>query len=152
MTVLITLTTADLDTGPFNLYSNLDGFVTPFATGITKSALVAGYSSNLVPDYTAIIRVLSTGRCTNYVDIRTVAQANPVYMIQGCRSGRTFHADKTFTYSVGEIVYFTLLTKALPYCGTIIGSSTGISDVSLAGSKPTNGCGDVNCGLDSEIP
>lgn len=69
MTVLITLTTAGTDSGPFNLYSDLDGYTSAFATGVSKSALVAGYSSSAVPDYTSIIRVLSTGVCTNYIDI-----------------------------------------------------------------------------------
>lgn len=69
MTVLITLTVAGADSGPFNLYSNTDGFVSAFATGVSKSALLAGYSSALVPNYTTVIRVLSTGDCTNYIDI-----------------------------------------------------------------------------------
>lgn len=69
MTVLITLTTAGADSGPFDLYSNLDGFTSAFETGVSKAALLAGYSSALVPDYTTVIRVLSTGDCTNYIDI-----------------------------------------------------------------------------------
>lgn len=69
MTVLITLTTAGIDSGPFDLYSNLDGFTIPFETGVTNSALMLGYSSALVPDYTNIIRLKSTGVCINYTDI-----------------------------------------------------------------------------------
>jgi hypothetical protein len=69
MTVLITLTTAGTDSGPFNLYSNLDGYISAFATGVSKSALLAGYPSASVPDYTTTIRVVSTGICVNYVDI-----------------------------------------------------------------------------------
>jgi hypothetical protein len=69
MTVLITLTTAGSDSGPFDLYSNLDGYVSAFESGVSKSALLAGYSSALVPDYTTTVRVLSTGACTNYIDI-----------------------------------------------------------------------------------
>jgi hypothetical protein len=69
MTVLITLTVAGADSGPFNLYSNTDGFVSAFETGVSKSALLAGYSSALVPDYTTIVRVKSDGVCVNYVDI-----------------------------------------------------------------------------------
>lgn len=69
MTVLITLTTAGTDTGPFNLYSNVDGFVSPFATGVSRSALLAGYSATTVPNGTTTIRVMSTGTCTNYIDI-----------------------------------------------------------------------------------
>ena len=69
MTVLITLTIAGADTGPFNLYSNVDGYVTPFESSVAKSALLAGYVSILVPDGTTIIRVLSQGECPNYLDI-----------------------------------------------------------------------------------
>ena len=69
MTVLITLTTAGTDSGPFNLYSNTDGFAAAFESGVSKAALLAGYSSALVPDYTTTIRVKSNGVCVNYVDI-----------------------------------------------------------------------------------
>jgi hypothetical protein len=69
MTALITLTTAGTDSGPFNLYSNLDGYVTAFETAVPKVDLLAGYSSSLVPDFTTTVRVLSTGACTNYIDI-----------------------------------------------------------------------------------
>jgi len=70
MTVLITLTTAGTDSGPFNLYSNLDGFISVFESGVAKIDLEAGYPSSLVPDYTTTIRVMSTSSfCLNYVDI-----------------------------------------------------------------------------------
>jgi hypothetical protein len=69
MTVFITLSIAGADSGPFNLYSNIDGYVTAFESGVPKASLVAGYSSALVPDFTTTIKVLSTGTCTNYIYI-----------------------------------------------------------------------------------
>ena len=69
MTVLITLTTAGTDSGPFNLYSNTDGFVSAFATGVSRAALLAGYSSASVPNFTTIVRVQSIGDCSNNIDI-----------------------------------------------------------------------------------
>jgi len=69
MTVFITLTLAGANVGPFNLYSNIDGYVTAFESGVSSAALLAGYSSDLVPDGTTSIRLLSTGECTNYFDI-----------------------------------------------------------------------------------
>ena len=70
MTVLITLTIAGSDTNNFNLYSDVDGFISSFDTEIDKTSLLAGYSTSLVPDSTTIIRVMSnTDECTNYVDI-----------------------------------------------------------------------------------
>jgi len=70
VTVTITLTTAGTDTGPFNLYSDVDGFVSAFETGVSKAALLAGYTSTLVPNGTTIIRVMSVNAlCTNFIDI-----------------------------------------------------------------------------------
>lgn len=69
MTVLITLTTAGIDSGPFNLYSNTDGYLSAFASGIGRASLLAGYSSSVVPDGTTTIRLISTGNCTNYTDL-----------------------------------------------------------------------------------
>jgi hypothetical protein len=69
-TVLITLTTAGADTGPFNLYSNVDGYVSAFETSVAKASLVSGYTSVVVPDGTSIIRVKSTSAlCPNYIDL-----------------------------------------------------------------------------------
>jgi len=68
--VIITLTIAGTDTGPFNLYSNVDGFSSPFESSISKSALQAGYLSGLVPDAATVIRVKSMNPvCSNYIDI-----------------------------------------------------------------------------------
>jgi len=70
MTVTITLTIAGSDTGPFNLYSDADGYVSAFETGVTKIDLLAGYTSALVPNGTTTIRVMSQSEfCSNYVDI-----------------------------------------------------------------------------------
>lgn len=72
MTVFITLTLAGANVGPFNLYSNVDGYVTAFESGVSSASLLAGYSSSLVPDYTTTIRLLSTGECNNYFDIELI--------------------------------------------------------------------------------
>lgn len=70
MTVEIILTTAGSDLGPFDLYSDVDGYTTAFESGISKATLEAGYTSNLVPTGTTIIRVMSVGEfCDNYIDL-----------------------------------------------------------------------------------
>ena len=74
MTVLITLTLAENDTGPFDLYTNVDGFTDPFVKDVPKSLLVAGYETILVPDNASIIRVKCKGTCTNYIDINCRTQ------------------------------------------------------------------------------
>lgn len=63
-TVLVTLTVAGADTGPFNIYTDADGYTVPVATNVPKASLLAGYSVT-VPDLATIIQVKSTGVCTN---------------------------------------------------------------------------------------
>lgn len=67
MTILTTLT-AGTNTGPFDLYQNSNGYVTPFATGVPRLDLVSGYNS-IVDDATTVVRVKSTGICNTQVDI-----------------------------------------------------------------------------------
>ena len=72
-TVLITLTIAGTDTGPFNLYSNVDGYLAAFESGISRLSLVSGYTSTLVPDAATTIRVKSMSTlCENYIDLGIV--------------------------------------------------------------------------------
>ena len=75
--VKITLTTAGAGTGPFNIYSNIDQFITPFETNIAKSSLEAGYISTSVPDAATTLRVESTGTtCTGfYTDLTITGQS-----------------------------------------------------------------------------
>ena len=69
MEAFIKLTTAGNNTGPFNLFSDVDGFTTAFETGISKASLLAGYTSTVVPDFTTIIKVASDSLCANSIDI-----------------------------------------------------------------------------------
>ena len=69
MTAIIKLILAGTDTGPFNLYSNVDGYVSAFATGVSKSQLTTGYPTSSIPNFTTIIKVKSNGDCLNYVEI-----------------------------------------------------------------------------------
>lgn len=72
-TVLITLTTAGSDTGPFDLYSDVDGYVIPFENNVPKASLESGYTSVVVPDAATIIRVQSDNvTCDNYIDLTIV--------------------------------------------------------------------------------
>jgi hypothetical protein len=56
------------DAGPFDLYTDSDGYAVPFATNISAAALQAGYSST-VPNDATIVRVVSVGACTNFIDL-----------------------------------------------------------------------------------
>ena len=106
MNVLITLTTAGIDTGPFNLYSNTDSYVTAFQTNIAKSLLVAGYTSTVVPAGTTYVRVKSTGLCTNYIDIYVTGS--------GTTTTTTTATPTTTTTTTTEVVtYYNVVL-----CGT----------------------------------
>ena len=67
MTIYILLTTPGTDAGPFNLYSDVDGYISAFATNVSKATLLAGYVAT-VPNGTTIVRLVSIGDCTNYID------------------------------------------------------------------------------------
>lgn len=118
MNVLITLTTAGSDTGPFNLYSNTDNYVTPFQTGVAKSALVAGYVSALVPTGTNTIRVKSTGLCTNYIDI---------YVVGSGTTTTTTTVAPTTTSTTTPYVGPTTTTTTTPYVGPTTTTTTSVA-------------------------
>jgi hypothetical protein len=69
MTGKITLLSAGLDTGPFNLFSDVTSFNSAFEVNVSRNDLLNGYPSNLIPNGTTIVRVMSIGNCTNYLDI-----------------------------------------------------------------------------------
>lgn len=133
MTVLITLTTAGADTGPFNLYSNVDGYVSAFETGVSKAALVAGYSSALVPNGTTTIRIKSTGTCVNYIDVAVVTTTTTT---------TSSSSTTTTTSSTTEA-----LTQLFVYAKYINAPSPGDLQFSInagpninAGAIPTSSC------------
>jgi hypothetical protein len=68
ISILITLTSG-ADAGPFELRSDFDGYATAWESGISRASLITGYTSILVPSGSTIVRVQSTGVCTNYRDI-----------------------------------------------------------------------------------
>jgi hypothetical protein len=69
ITVIITLTVAGTDTGPFDIYTDADNFIAPIIIDLTQSQLLSGYTCTIVPDTATIIRVQSNGVCTNYIDL-----------------------------------------------------------------------------------
>jgi hypothetical protein len=106
MNILLTLTTAGTDTGPFNLFSDVDAYNTAFETGVLKSALVAGYLTSLAPIGTVIVRIQSTGSCTNFIDVvltnvtttTTTSTCPTYYELEGCDP-----ADYAFTLLVPNL-------------------------------------------------
>ncbi len=112
MTVLITLTTAGTDTGPFNLYSNVDGYVSAFETGVSKAALVAGYSSALVPNGTTTIRIKSTGTCVNYIDVAVVTTTTTTSSTTSTTSSTSTTTSTTTSEPATELFVYTKYINA----------------------------------------
>lgn len=108
MTITITLSAAGIDTGPFSLFSDIDGYTTPFETGVSRTALLAGYTTSLATVGTTIVRVQSDGLCTNFIDITldlptttttTSTSTCPTYYeLEGCDP-----ADYAFTLLVPSL-------------------------------------------------
>jgi hypothetical protein len=163
MTVLITLTTAGTDTGPFDLYSDVGGFVSAFETGVSKTALVAGYSSSLVPNGTTVIRVKSTGVCVNYIDIvltttttttvvppTTTTTTTPFiaynyYTLTPCAGGGSVNYRSILALPLGGVYSFAPYPPAAG-CYTI----TSITAAPNTNNLPTlygplTDCSDPNC-------
>lgn len=125
MTVLITLTVAGGDTGPFNLYSDVDGYISAFETGVAKIDLQGGYLSALVPDGTTIIRVMSDGVCTNYVDIQVLLTTTTTTTLPNpATSILTFsnYESGEFTFTLSDAIYSTDITIN---AGGVVGYTAG---------------------------
>lgn len=149
MTVLITLTLAGTDTGPFDLYSDADGFVSAFETGVSKAALLAGYSSSLVPNTTTVIRVKSTGVCNNYIDIpllppvTTTTTTTTSFVCINCRNweynGATIPAegDTIFYYRCSDGALQTIVLSNGDPTGNFCNCNTVGNPYSLNGTLLT---------------
>ena len=53
----------------FYLYSDVNGFTAPFASGVTRNELLLGYATDQIPNSTAVIRVMSVDVPGKYLDI-----------------------------------------------------------------------------------
>ena len=124
MTVLITLTTAGADTGNFTLYSDVDGYISAFETGVAKVDLETGYVSYLVPDGTTIVRVMSETVCQNYIDIpliitttTTTTVADPEFAFLSF-----IYERGQFIFALSNPIYSTNIVVS--YAG-VVGSTAG---------------------------
>ena len=137
MTVLITLTTAGTDTGPFNLYSNVDGYVSAFETGVSKAALLAGYSSALVPNGTTTIRIKSTGTCVNYIDVTVVTTTTTTSSTTSTSTSSTTTTTSSTAAPTQLLIYAKYINA--PSAGDLQFSINAGPNIN-AGAIPTSSC------------
>jgi hypothetical protein len=74
--VIIKLSSAGSDVSNFDIYSDADGFTTPFMEDISKDVLLAGFTSSVVPDGATQIRVLTTDLCSTDATV-TIDTSDP---------------------------------------------------------------------------
>lgn len=103
MYAYITISNVGADAGPFNLYTDLDGYISAFETDIPRASLEAGYATNLVPDGTTIIKIQSVNtECNNFLP---VSLQNPLVYYFEPQDGSTYMNDfilsGTYTYVYG---------------------------------------------------
>ena len=135
MTTLITLTLAGSDVGPFNLYSNLDGFTTPTVTGVSRSALVAGYTATL-PDWTTQVLVKSTGACPRdlYLNIAGAPTSTTTTSSTSSTTTTTTTVKPTITVS------FQPFDKSFTILSTVAVPQTVFVGASAVDGYPNNSC------------
>jgi len=61
ISITITLTSVGSGLGPFDLYTDDDGYANPIAQGLSAAVLVNGYICSVVPDTATIIKISSVG-------------------------------------------------------------------------------------------
>jgi len=89
--------------GPFDLYSDANGYTAPFETQVPAASLVAGYIVEL-PVGATIIRVCSVGTCENCIDLPT-----------NCPTTTTTSTSSTTTTTSTSSTTTTTTTAAPPY-------------------------------------
>lgn len=129
MNVLITLTLAGADTGPFNLYSDVDGYTTAFETGVSRAALLSGYISTIVPTDTLQVMVESVGTCDRQLYL----------LVSGAPTTTTTTSTSTSTTSTTT----TTTTTIAPSPTTL----TNYGTKSIAGAIRKNGVNVTAFGL-----
>jgi len=132
MTITITLSAAGIDTGPFSLFSDVDGYTTAFVTGVSRTALLAGYTTTLAPVGTTIVRVQSNGLCTNFIDITldlpttttTTTTCPTYYELEGCDPADyaftlivpTLGAGQQYVLPGSPVKYYTYTGSSITTC------------------------------------
>lgn len=104
MKLYILLTTPSTDAGPFNIYSNVDGFLSPFALNISKTTLLEGYVTT-APDETTTIRIVSSGNCSSVYNFQISGNYSELITCSETASSKSsefnndYYSTKVVTFS-----------------------------------------------------
>jgi hypothetical protein len=105
ITVLITLTVAGADTGPtFDLFSDVDGYLSAFETEVPKASLLAGYTAVVVPNGTETIKIVAhNGVCQHTLSLSITTTTTST-----STSTSTSTTTSTTTEYPGPFEYYTV--------------------------------------------
>lgn len=123
MNVLITLTSPGVDTGPFNIYTNVDNYVTAVATNIAKSTLVSGYNAT-VPPTTITVKVESTGVCTSSIYLTVIQPTTTTTTSTSSTTTSTTTTSSSTTTTTTTAVPTTTTTTTVPVGPTTTTTTT----------------------------
>lgn len=160
MTVLVTLTTAGTDTGPFDLFSDSDGYASAFELEISKAFLLFGYPSSNVPDDATNIMIKSQGGlCMNYVIVpipttttTSTTTACPdsysyninIYDCGVCTLDGGGSFDNLYPLTVGKFYYYPLLNAVIEILSYIGCGGVPVGDAILDIDQQDN-CIGITC-------
>jgi len=117
MNIYILLTSVGADAGPFDLYSDTDGYVSAFENNISKASLLAGFASTNCPDGTVYVRIKSDGECLNYIDVHIEGVPIPPTTTTTSSSTTTTTSTSTSTTTTTTLIppTTTTTTTANPF-------------------------------------
>jgi len=165
--VLITLSTAGTDSGPFNIYSNVNGYTSAFETGVTRAQLLSGFPSAKAPDGTTSVRIKSMGICSNQIDVPVVGITSTtsssstttttttlafntylysitVYNCSSCLQSGSGNTNSLTPLEVGKYYYFIPLASKIRVDALIQTSNSGLGTANTSGG-PKDTCVEVIC-------
>jgi len=128
MQVFISFISIGTDAGPFNLYSDVDGFTSAFETGVTRQQLLDGFASSNAPDGTNFVKVLSTGVC----------QTSVLLFVPGgitTTTTTTLTPTTTSTTTAGPFYEYTQNVTNCASCGVFFIAGNVISAIALVPGK-----------------
>jgi len=146
MIVFLQLTTAGVDSGPFDLYSNLDGYDTPFEENVSRDLLVAGYSTT-VPDNAITVRITSKEDCISSVDITLRDVECNLEGYTGEITTTTSTSTSSTTSTSTSSTTTTTTTSALACLGYTISSNNPLSSATVNFIECNGDAGSLSVGF-----
>jgi hypothetical protein len=137
--------------GPFDLYSDVDGYAVPFETGILASEFVAPGYITTPPVGTDYVRVQSSGSCKTFIELKNICQPTTTTTTSSSTSTST-------TTSTTTIPPTTTTTTTVPPTTTTTTSSSSSTTTTTTTIPPTttttttNPLGILNWTLQTDTP